>query len=170
MRRDESTVAEIEAVPQAFAIGVPRIEDVGIDRTALKMLAEVPLFKDLSKRHLHKLGRVAKAVRYSSGRVIVKDGSPGKAFFVIVTGKATVVADVGNRVLAGLGPGDFFGELALLDGGPRTASVVADSAVETVQLSRKAFQELVMNDPEVGLRIMKDLAGRIRDLTRALSG
>ena len=77
---------------------------------------------------------------------------------------------MGNRLLAGLGPGDFFGELALLDGGPRTASVVADSPVETVQLSRKAFQELVLNDPEVGLRIMKDLAGRIRDLTRALSG
>ena len=157
-------------MPQAFVVGVPHAEDVGIDSASRKMLADVPLFRELSKRHLNKLGRVAKSVRYSAGRVIVREGSPGKAFFVIVTGKAKVVSEERNRVLAELGPGDFFGELALLDGGPRTASVVAQSGVETIQLSRKAFQELVNDEPEVGLRIMKDLAGRIRDLTRALSG
>ena len=170
MPRDEPTAAEIEAVPAAFAIGVPRTERVGIDRAALEMLSEVPMFKDLSKRHLHKLGRVAKVVRFSPGRLIVKEGSPGTAFFVIADGKAKVVSEMGNRVLAELGPGDFFGELALLDGGPRTASVIAQSVVDAIQLSRKAFRDLVINDPEVGLRIMEDLAGRIRNLTRALSG
>lgn len=170
MREDEPTAAQIEAAPSAFAIGVRRPEDVGVSSAALDLLSEVPLFKGLSKRHLHKLGRAAKAVRYAPGRLIVKEGSPGTTFFVIVNGQARVVQETGNRTLAELGPGDFFGELALLDGGPRTASVIAGTVVEAVQLSRAGFRGLVLRDPDVGLRIMEDLAGRIRGLTRALSG
>jgi CRP-like cAMP-binding protein len=171
MARKEPIIgAEIEAVPTAFAIGVPSVERIGSDRHTLEMLSEVPLFQTLPKRHLHKLGRVAKPVRFSAGRMIVKEGSAGTTFFVIVDGRAKVFSESANRLLAHFGRGDFFGELALLDGRPRSASVVAETDVDAIQLSRKAFRDLLMHDPEVGLKIMEDLAGRIRDLTRTLSG
>lgn len=170
VRKTEPTAAEIEAVPAAFAIGVPRIEDIGRKREAREMLSEVPLFQGLPKRHLHKLAHIAKPVRFSAGRLIVREGSAGTTFFVIVDGKATVISQSAGRVLTRFGPGDFFGELALLDGGPRSASVIAETAVDALQLPRKAFRELVLSDPEVGLKIMEDLARRVRDLTRALSG
>jgi len=170
VRKTEPAAAEIEAAPAAFAIGVPRVEDIARKREAREMLSEVPLFRGLPKRHLHKLGHIAKPVRFSAGRLIVKEGSPGTTFFVIVDGKAKVVSESANRLLTRFGPGDFFGELALLDGGPRSASVVAETAVDAIQLSRKAFRDLVVSEPEVGLKIMEDLARRIRDLTRALAG
>lgn len=170
MDRNEPTIAEIEAVPQAFAIGVPKVGDAARNREALAMLSDVPLFAGLSRRHLHTVARAAKPVRFSAGRLIVKEGSAGTRFFVIVRGKADVLSGSPARFLAYLGPGDSFGELALLDGRPRSASVVAQTEVEAIELSRRAFRELVVNDPEVGLRIMELLAARIRDLTRAVSG
>lgn len=169
-RKNEPTAAEIEAAPAAFAIGVPRVEDLARRNEARDMLSEVPLFQGLSKRHLHKLAHAVKAVRFSAGRVIVKEGSSGTMFFVIVNGKASVISESANRVLTRFGPGEFFGELALLDGGPRSATVVAETAVDALQLSRKAFRDLVVSEPEVGLKIMEDLARRVRSLTRALSG
>ncbi len=169
-RKIEPTAAEIEAAPAAFAIGVPRVEDLTRRNEARDMLSEVPLFQGLPKRHLNKIAHIAKPVRFSAGRVIVKEGSPGTTFFVIVDGKANVISESANRVLARFGPGDHFGELALLDGGPRSASVVAETPVAALQLSRTAFRDLVVSEPEVGLKIMEDLARRVRSLTRALSG
>ncbi len=170
MPKEKLEAAQIESVPQAFAIGAPTWRE---DPT--KMLADVlsgvPLFAGLSKRHLRGIAKAAETVRFSAGRIIVQEGSPGNTFFVILMGRAKVTrGGAGPVTLAELGQGDFFGELALLDSGPRSATVTALTQVETLRLSQKAFRRLVLEQPEVGLRVMQALARRIRGLTQALAG
>ena len=163
MPRNELETAEIEAVPQAFAIGAPRAwrEDPG--KALLEVLSTVPLFEGLSKRHLRGIAKAVHTVRFSPGRPIVEEGTPGNTFFVIVDGHAKVTRKgAGSRTLEEIGPGGFFGELALLDGGPRAATVVAVTKVETLRLSRNAFRRLVVEEPQVGLRVMETLAKRLR--------
>jgi len=129
-----------------------------------ELLASVPLFAGLSRRHLRKLAAMAQEVHYRDGRVIVEAGETGNAFYVIVEGKAAVYR---GKVPSGrprdrLGPGDFFGELALLDGGPRTATVVAQGALVVLRLRRAAFHKMITREPQVAEKIMAGLAGRIR--------
>jgi len=131
---------------------------------ALSLLQGVPLFAGLSKRHLRRIAAAADEVRFRDGRVIVEAGVPGTTFFVIVDGGAKVYRSKvpTGRAAARLGPGDFFGELALLDGGPRTATVVADGDSVTLRLSRSAFRSTVAREPTVSLSIMAELASRLR--------
>ena len=171
MPRNELEVAAIEAAPQAVAIGAPRGWRDDPTSALAAALSGVPLFAGLSKRHLRKIAKVAKTSAFSPGRPIVREGSPGNTFFVILEGRARVVSEGAASVaLAELGQGDFFGELALLDGGPRSATVVATTRVEALRLSRTAFRRLVVEEPELGLRVMEDLARRLRQITRALAG
>ena len=131
------------------------------------MLAQVPLFAGLSKRHLRHVAQLAEPVRYHAGRTIVEEGFRGGGFFVILEGSAKVVRAPGGRVVAQLGPGSYFGELAVIDDRPRTASVISTAPMLTARLSRTDFRKLVRQEPEVALRIMENLSGRIRDLQRA---
>src|SRR5207344_1429042 len=93
-----------------------------LDRQGVALLTTVPLFAELPRRHLRRLAGLAEQVRFGAGRTVVQNGSRGTGFYVIVEGTAKVTVGYSNRAFARLGPGDFFGELALLDGGPRTAS------------------------------------------------
>lgn len=130
----------------------------------IDVLAQVPLFGGLTRRHLRKLSNVIDEVRYRDGRVIVQKGRRGDAFFVLVEGAARVYAGVvpGGRAKARLRPGDFFGEMALLDGEPRSATVVAEGATTAFRLSRSAFARTVSNEPAIAIRIMAVLAARLR--------
>ncbi len=135
------------------------------DRSAvIGLLEDVPLFSGLSRRHLRRIASLADEVRYRDGRVIVEAGLPGSAFYAIANGQAKVYRSKipTGRAIARLGPGDFFGEMSLIDGGPRSATVVADGDVLAVRLSRAAFKKLVSKEPSVALAIMSQLAGRIR--------
>jgi CRP/FNR family cyclic AMP-dependent transcriptional regulator len=135
------------------------------DRSAVVgLLAEVPLFAGLSRRHLRRIAAAADEVRFRHGRAIVEAGLPGSAFYAIANGRAKVYRSKipSGRAIARLGPGDFFGEMALIDGGPRSATVVADGEVLAVRLSRSAFKKVVAKEPSVALSIMAELAGRIR--------
>ena len=133
-------------------------------RVPIELIADVPLFAGLSKRHLRRLADLMTEARYPDGRAIVQAGQPGTAFFVIVDGAIKVYASVvpTGRPKARLRAGDFFGELSVLDGGPRTATVVADGEVLTLRLTRSAFVRMVSKEPAVGLGIMAGLAGRLR--------
>ncbi len=101
----------------------------------LDHLSEVPLFSALSKRDLQLVARAAEDVKVEAGKVLVTEGSAGAEFFVIVDGKARVTRR--GRKVAGLGPGQFFGELALLDRAPRNATVVAETPMELLVLGRE---------------------------------
>ncbi|MEA2521916.1 MAG: family transcriptional regulator, cyclic receptor protein [Actinomycetota bacterium] len=131
-------------------------------RQSLEALKQVPLFAGLSTRHLRRLSGLADHVRYGAGRTVVQNGSRGTAFFVILDGEAKVMAGYSNRAFARLGPGDFFGELALLDGGPRSASVVATSPLATLRIPRAAFRKMLRSEPDIALKILEELSQRLR--------
>ncbi len=135
------------------------------DRAALgwlSTLSNVPLFQELSKRHLGRVLRLAELRRYGAGATVVRYGTPGDAFHIVLDGRAEARPPVGRtRKLAA---GDFFGELALLDGAPRAASVVALDDLTTARLPRAAFLKLVRQEPTVARGVLRGLARIVRDL------
>ena len=133
-----------------------------LDRQVLELLRGVPLFAELSRRNLRGLAGLAEQVRFGIGRTVVQYGSRGTAFFVIVEGQAKVTAGYSNRAFARLGPGDFFGELALLDGGPRTASVVTETPLLAIRIARAEFRKMLASHPDVALKLLEELSGRLR--------
>ena len=101
------------------------------------MLEEVPLFAGLPRRHLRRIAALARLKRFTSGASIARAGTPGDAFYVILDGAVRVVPANGKATK--LGQGEFFGEMALLDGAPRSADVSADGEVLTIVIGRAAF-------------------------------
>ena len=116
-------------------------------KRGVHLLAAVPLFSDLPPRHLKRIADLAEEVRFEAGNPIVLEGAPGGTFFVILEGEAKVTRK--GRTINRLYPGDFFGEVSLLDGGPRTASVVAETPIVAVRLFRKEFSKLIATDPRI---------------------
>jgi CRP-like cAMP-binding protein len=137
-------------------------------KRGVHLLAGVPLFSGLSPRHLRRLADLAEEVRFDAGTPIVQEEQPGGTMYVILEGEAKVTR--GKRTLNRLYPGDFFGEVSLLDGGPRTATVVAETPVAAVRLFRKEFDKLVASDPGVAVKILGELASRIRRTHRPITG
>jgi CRP/FNR family transcriptional regulator, cyclic AMP receptor protein len=137
---------------------------VPLGREAIDMLAEVPLFAALSRRHLGKIANAASAKRYSPGAALVREGGPANAFYVIFDGRARVDTPKGGIEL---GAGEFFGEMALLDGEPRSATVVAVSEVYVMAISRPKFLAVLEAEPKIALAIMTTLSRRLRALQGA---
>jgi CRP/FNR family transcriptional regulator, cyclic AMP receptor protein len=131
------------------------------------VLGEIPLFAGLSKRHLNKIAGLAKTRRYARFTKVVRDGEPGDSFYVILDG-TVLVKPPGKRAVR-LKPGDWFGEMALLDGAPRTATVEADSEVLVMLLGRTAFQKTVASDPRMAMVLLRTLAARLRATERSAS-
>ena len=136
-------------------------------KRGVHLLAAVPLFSDLSSRHLKRMADLAEEVRFNAGDLIVQEGQPGGTFFVILEGEAKVTRK--GRKLNELYPGDFFGEVSLLDGGPRTATVTAETPIVAIRLFRKEFAKLISADPEIALKIVAELASRIRRTHRSVT-
>lgn len=130
------------------------------EREWAAVLEQLPLFADLSRRHVRRVASLARARRFEPRTTIVKRGETGHAFYVILDGKARVAPK--SRRPVTLRPGDFFGELALLDGGPRTATVEADGEVLTLEIGRTGFAKLLRQEPQLTLALLKTLAGRLR--------
>jgi CRP/FNR family transcriptional regulator, cyclic AMP receptor protein len=107
-------------------------------------------------------------VEFGAGQVVVSEGTAGNAFFAIVEGTARVVRR--GRTVARLGSGDFFGELALLDGGARTASVIAETSTVCIRIFKRSFDRLIADEPAVSARILSALATRLREVERPLVG
>lgn len=103
------------------------------------------------------------------GAAVVREGEIGDAFYVILEGEAKVVHPSG-RVVNHLYPGDFFGEISLLDGGPRTASVVAATPLTMLALPRNAFLRMVRQEPAVAVKLLQHAARLLRRMERSASG
>jgi CRP-like cAMP-binding protein len=127
----------------------------------LNHLAQVPLFSALSKKELQLVARRAEDVRVDPGRILVSEGSTGSEFFVIIDGTATVSRH--GRKVAILGPGDAFGELALLDKAPRNATVTAQTELELVVLGQREFGGLIDEVPGFARKLLAGMARRLRD-------
>jgi CRP/FNR family transcriptional regulator, cyclic AMP receptor protein len=132
-----------------------------LSKAWLDVLADVPLFTDLSRRHLGKVASLGRTKRFPARTSIVTAGTNADAFYVILDGRATVRA--GNRRIP-LATGDYFGEMALLDGGVRSASVVADSEMLLMAIPRRGFLKLLESEPKIAISIMGTLAHRVRSM------
>lgn len=121
----------------------------------------IPLFAACTKKDLRTVARQSERVRVGPGHVLTGEGQLGREFFVIVTGDARVSRN-GRRVGA-LGPGDAFGELALLDGGARTATVVAETPMELLVLTRPAFVKMLDETPGFATALLRGVARRLQE-------
>src|SRR3954468_12078559 len=124
-------------------------------------LSNVRLFSSLSSRELNTIGRVAEEVSVPAGKVLVQEGTPGREFFLILDGAATVRR--GTRKVATLGPGQYFGELALLDRAPRNATVVADTPMTVLVLAQREFNDVLDAVPGLAHKMLRSMAARLRE-------
>lgn len=131
----------------------------------LEFLEAVPLFRGLSKTELTRVARITEQVSVPAGTVLAEEGGPGDAFYLLVTGSAVVRRK--GRKIGELGSGDFFGEIALLDPGPRSATVetLEDSALFVIH--PKDFAGLLVV-PSVARKLLAGLAARLREADRRL--
>ncbi len=127
----------------------------------IEMLANVRLFSALNKKELTLVGRNADQASVSAGTTVVSEGTPGHEFYLILEGTAIVRRN--GRKVATLGPGDYFGELALLDGGIRSASVVADTDLKVLVLGQREFLGVLEQVPAVTTKILEHMAHRLRE-------
>jgi CRP/FNR family transcriptional regulator len=142
---------------------------VGDERLAADALRLCGLFGAADDAAIDTLVHVLRVRRFRRGETVFHQGDPGDALFVVSTGSVKVVlpSDEGAEpaIVAILGPGEFFGELAILDGAPHSATIVAVEATETLVLRRDAFLALIDSDPELRRALLASLAGEIRRLT-----
>jgi CRP/FNR family transcriptional regulator, cyclic AMP receptor protein len=129
--------------------------------TKIELLSNVPLFATCSKRDLGRIAVLVDEIDVPEGRVLTRQGEPGRECFVIADGQAT--ASLRGRRSASLGPGDVVGEMSLLDQGPRSATVTARTEMHLLVLTSRNFSSLINRFPVVARRIMAGLAGRLRD-------
>jgi len=127
-----------------------------------RQLEAVPLFWGLSKKQLRRISSLMTRVDRPAGQVLTSEGKSGNEFFIVLEGEVEVRQ--GDRVIATRGPGDYLGEIALLDDRPRTATVVATTPVSVEVLSRREFMSLLAEAPELSEQIMATVAQRLADL------
>lgn len=134
------------------------------DRRA-ELLGAAPLFADVDADGLQRIAARTVEVAFTDGHVIARQGEIGTGFFLIASGGVRVVRD--GQESASLGPGEFFGELSILDGKPRTAQVVAAGPTVCLALASWDFEAVVAEEPAVAMAVLRALASRLRSLTES---
>jgi len=129
--------------------------------TKVELLRKAPLFADLTKAELEHLAKVTEDLEVEAGRVLCREGELAQEFFVIIEGEAEATKN--GKHLSTMGPGDFFGEIALLEDIPRTATVTATTELRFFVLSRRSFWSMVDAMPDVERKILRALARRVVD-------
>jgi CRP/FNR family transcriptional regulator, cyclic AMP receptor protein len=130
-------------------------------RTRELDLSDIWLFSACSASQLRTIRRQVEEITVPAGRVLVEEGTPGREFFFIVDGEASV--KVRNRKVARLGPGSYFGELSLLDRQPRSATVVSDTDMTLLVLDQRRFNGLLDEMPTLAHKLLAAMAQRIRE-------
>jgi CRP-like cAMP-binding protein len=124
-------------------------------------LAQVPMFAGVKPKELKKLSKRMTERSFNEGDEITREGESGIGFFVIEHGNATV--SIGGKIIRTLGPGEHFGEVALIDSGPRSATVVATTDLRCRAMSAWEFKPFVEEHPEVAWALLETLVGRLRE-------
>ncbi|WP_455382790.1 Crp/Fnr family transcriptional regulator [Salinispira pacifica] len=135
------------------------------------ILQSVPLFADLSTHNIRALAKSCTERTFAKGEVIVRQGNPGVGLFIIIRGKVKIVKqlDEDSQIeIATHGPGEVIGEMAVLDGAPRTANVVAEEETTCLVLASWAFNAFMEAHPEVALQILPIVVKRFRETNEAL--
>jgi CRP/FNR family transcriptional regulator, cyclic AMP receptor protein len=126
----------------------------------IEVLERVPLFAGLNRREVRQIARLFKERRFSEGETVAREGSGGAAFFLIDSGEASV--SVGGNKRRTLKPGDYFGEIALIDEGARSATVTATSELVCWGLTFWDFRPLVQGNAAIGWKLLQSLAKKLR--------
>jgi CRP-like cAMP-binding protein len=148
------TAIKTKQLPPLFQV---RHDDA---RTWTGALSSIPLLAGLSQRQRRKVADTARIRRFTQGTPLVVAGHAPSELFLILDGSVTVaVPGHGSHTL---GPGSIVGELALLDGGPRSASVVADQPVVTLCITGRRFRKLMQTEPSIAIGVAEELARRLR--------
>ena len=127
------------------------------------VLVSLPLFAGLTKRQLRRVAELARISEFQRDEVVIQAGEKGDAVYVILSGQARVLGRPRARLLRA---GDYFGEMALIDGKPRSATIRAVSDLQTMKLPRQAFLKVVRQDPGIAIAMMAEMAARIRRLEK----
>jgi CRP/FNR family transcriptional regulator, cyclic AMP receptor protein len=128
----------------------------------IELLGNVSLFSECSKKELGQVASMMDERRVESGTELTREGDEGDEFFVVAEGLAEAV--IGKKKVGSIKPGSFFGEMALLDQGPRVATVTAKLPTRVLVLDAKGFGRVVRDSPSVAIKVMKTLAERLRAL------
>jgi CRP/FNR family transcriptional regulator, cyclic AMP receptor protein len=122
-------------------------------------IAHVPLFSRCSRGELKKIAQIADEVDLPAGKTLMTEGARGREFFVLLEGTADVRSN--TRLLPSLGPGDFFGEIALVTEHPRTATVTTATPVHALVITDRAFRQLMHDSPEIQGKVLEAVASRL---------
>lgn len=131
------------------------------DREHEALLAKVPLFEDLSKSQLRRLADASREAQHPAGKEVATEGLGALAFHLILEGSATVTKD--GRELRTLGPGDYFGEISMIDGKPRSATVTSVEPMKVLAVPHQGFQMVIDDDPGFARHLLKTLCARLRE-------
>ncbi|HEY6567299.1 MAG TPA: cyclic nucleotide-binding domain-containing protein [Actinomycetota bacterium] len=131
-----------------------------MEASTVDMLASIPLFSRLSARQLRHLLKGSSQDSYEAGTMIVREGGRSTSMFIVVEGTARVERD--GHEISRRATGEFFGEIAMIDGRARSASVVAETDITCVVVPREALQKLVMSEPAAAWTLLQSLAARLR--------
>ncbi|MFO8034887.1 MAG: cyclic nucleotide-binding domain-containing protein [Candidatus Bipolaricaulota bacterium] len=139
-----------------------------MEKESIALLKQVPLFARLGDKHVQAIARSARELKYPAGKPIVREGDQSNAgFYLILDGQVEVRR--GDQVLAKLGSGQFFGEMAVLDGEPRSADVYAVSDTTCLGLTSWDVKALTTTYPDIAMGIISELARRLRQTSMKLS-
>jgi CRP-like cAMP-binding protein len=128
--------------------------------TKTEVLREIPLFRGMSDRSIEIIAEIVRETSFPVGASLVREGEPGESFMIIREG--TAIVDQGGRTLRELGSGDFLGEIALIDGGSRTATVTAAQPITALVIDRAGFSRLMNEFPVIRLDMVSALTQRLR--------
>jgi len=126
----------------------------------IEQLSRLPLFEGCSQRQLRALARITEVREFPEASVLARAGDPGHEFFLILDGRVRI--EVSPRKRARLNPGEFFGEMSLLDGGPRSATAVAETGVRLLVIARRDFSLLLAKVPDLTRHLLVVLSRRLR--------
>jgi CRP/FNR family transcriptional regulator, cyclic AMP receptor protein len=131
--------------------------------TKTDLIKSVPLFSSASKQELAQIASIADEIDFPEGKVLIREGDSGREFFVLIEGTAEV--ERGGRKVAAIGPGDFFGEIALISKTPRNATITTTSPVRALVITDRAFRQLLDRSPQIAVGVLSALAERLAPTT-----
>jgi len=132
----------------------------------VERLRAIPLFMACSEKQLQFIATRVEELDFKAGKVLCQQGKSGGEFFIVLSGEAEVERD--GKVVDTIRTGDHFGEISLIDDGPRTATVTARTPLRCLVLSPRQFQDVLHQDAEIAVHILRDVTKRLRASTRSL--
>ncbi len=140
----------------------------GVPPQVINTLKAISLFADCDDKELADIAGLGTQLNIAAGTAVTREGAVGSELIIIVAGNARCIVD--NVEVAQFGPGDFFGEMSLIDNNPRSATVIADSALEALVLDRREFKGLVDASPTIAWKMLVSMARRLRATDQSIHG